>query len=324
MSDAKNMRQYLNLFEAAVEYTGPKASDTVTYSAETTKGELTKITAFLASYDSARYTKLGNNLVKIVKLTEELKQLQDETKEEARELLGDFFWAENAVCTRVVETVSFTFTLSKTPKPVASVSYSKVLADLEEHLTPELLEKLKMIKANHTSAPVQKAASLKAVDKRVPVATEESINEGMGDKLKGFFAKLKDWAFKWGKQYDAKLDKLKAEVGLQESLAEDMSGLAAGDFAKITDPESGANGEYVQVDRAEGDYFRVYLIGTGFYGFYTADKLIKVSKEEVANASRQPTMEDECDHEWVEGVDDDGHLIEPAFDVCINCGAERY
>ena len=96
MSDAKNMRQYLNLFEAAVEYTGPKASDTVTYSAETTKGELTKITAFLASYDSARYTKLGNNLVKIVKLTEELKQLQDETKEEARELLGDFFWAENA------------------------------------------------------------------------------------------------------------------------------------------------------------------------------------------------------------------------------------
>lgn len=214
MTDATNMRGYLNLFEAAApDYVGPKASDTVSYSAEQTKGQITKITAFLQSYDSARYTNLGNKLVKIATLTEEIKKLQTETKEEARELIGDLFHAEDEVCTRAVETISFSFSLSKTPAAVGSVSYSKVLAELEADLTPDLLAKLQLLKEKHTSAPVQKAASLKAVDKREPVAAE-SINEGLGDKLKGFFAKLVNAIKGWGAKYDSKLDALKAEVGM--------------------------------------------------------------------------------------------------------------
>jgi hypothetical protein len=31
----------------------------------------------------------------------------------------------------------------------------------------------------------------------------------------------------------------------------------------------------------------------------------------------------ECDHEWVELVDDAGELVEPAADVCIHCGETR-
>jgi hypothetical protein len=27
-----------------------------------------------------------------------------------------------------------------------------------------------------------------------------------------------------------------------------------------------------------------------------------------------------CTHEWVEGVDEDGKLVEPAYDVCVQCG----
>ena len=33
--------------------------------------------------------------------------------------------------------------------------------------------------------------------------------------------------------------------------------------------------------------------------------------------------ETECEHEWVEAVDDNGKLIEPAYDVCIHCGARQ-
>jgi hypothetical protein len=29
-------------------------------------------------------------------------------------------------------------------------------------------------------------------------------------------------------------------------------------------------------------------------------------------------------HEWVEGVDDNGKLIEPAYDVCVQCGITRH
>lgn len=216
MTDANNMRGYLKLFEAAApDYVGPKASDTVSYSAEQTKGEITKVTAFLKSYDSARYTKLGRNLLKIDQLNEEIKTLQAETKQEARELVGDMFHAEDAVATRVVDTVSFVFHMSKDPKASASVSYAKVLGELEAHLTPELLQVLETLKAKHTSAPVQKAASLKATDKAAQ--TEESIHEGVGDmaaKLTGFFKKLYQDIKAWGVSYDSKLDALKAELGL--------------------------------------------------------------------------------------------------------------
>jgi hypothetical protein len=262
MTDANKMRGYLKLFEAeAPDYVGPKASDTVSYSAEQTKGKLSKITAFLKSYDSGRYTKLGRNLLRITELTKEIKTLQDETKQEARELVADLFHAEDAACTRVVDTMGFVFHMSKDPEAVGSVSYSKVLKELESHLSPELLNVLETLKAKHTSEPVQKAASLKATDKNAPksVETEESISEGilaegMFDKLKGFFKKVYQEVKAWGVGYDSKLDALKAEVGISESIAES----------------------------------------------------------------------DDCDHEWVEGTDDEGHLVEPAYDVCINCGAVQH
>lgn len=218
MTDANNMRGYLKLFEAAApDYVGPKASDTITYAAEQTKGKLTKITAFLKSFDSGRYTRLGRNLLRIETLTEEIKTLQAETKQEARELIADLYHAEDAACTRVVDTVGFVFHMSKDPTAAGSVSYSKVLAELEGHLTPELVSVLETLKAKHTSAPVQKAASLKATDKNAPpapVQAEESINEGMGDKLAGFFKKVFQEIKAWGASYDSKLDMLKSEVGL--------------------------------------------------------------------------------------------------------------
>lgn len=31
----------------------------------------------------------------------------------------------------------------------------------------------------------------------------------------------------------------------------------------------------------------------------------------------------ECEHEWVEATDDEGRLIEPAYDICVQCGIRR-
>jgi hypothetical protein len=30
-----------------------------------------------------------------------------------------------------------------------------------------------------------------------------------------------------------------------------------------------------------------------------------------------------CAHDWNEAVDADGNLIEPAYDICVNCGERR-
>jgi hypothetical protein len=32
---------------------------------------------------------------------------------------------------------------------------------------------------------------------------------------------------------------------------------------------------------------------------------------------------DDCQHEFVEGVDEDGEPVEPAYDVCIHCGERQ-
>lgn len=219
MSDSNNMRGYMKLFErAADDYVGKVQSPDITYSAEETKGMVTKVTAFLKSYQSGRYTKLGRTLKRIEWLEAKIKALKEQTKQETRELVADLFHAEDAACTRVVDTVSFVFQMSKDPKATETVKYAKVIEELQDKLTPDLQNVLEELIAKHTSAPVQKAASLKATDKAAQ--TEESINEGVGDKLKSFFAKLKSWIDSWGAKYDAKLDALKREVGMSESIEE--------------------------------------------------------------------------------------------------------
>jgi hypothetical protein len=53
--------------------------------------------------------------------------------------------------------------------------------------------------------------------------------------------------------------------------------------------------------------------------------------EMTGPANREPSYDElmdqfeeaGCDHEFVEGVDEEGNLIEPAFDVCIHCGKVR-
>lgn len=253
MTDANHMRGYLKLFErSAQDYVGPVISPDVTYKAEETKGMISKVTAFLKSYESGRYTRLGRTLKRIEWLEAKIKALKEQTKQDARDLVADLFHAEDAACTRVVDTVSFVFHMSKDPKATETVKYSKVLEELQDHLTPDLQKVLETLVAKHTSDPVQKAPSLKATDKAAQ--TEESINEGMGDKLKAFFGKLKAWVDSWGAKYDQKLDALKAELATNESVVES----------------------------------------------------------------------DECEHEWVEGTDDDGNLVEPAYDVCVNCGEVRH
>ena len=384
MTDANNIRKFLNLLEAeAPDYQGPKVSPDISYSAEAKSGKISKVIANLKSYDSGRYTKLGRNLLRIKALTEKIKMLQEQTKGETRELIADLFHAEDAAYTRVVDTVGFVFQLTKDPTPVSAVSYSKVLKELEDHLTPELLKVLEELKTKHTGTPVQKAAGLSATDKRNPA--EESINEGVMDKLTGFFKKLYQEIKAWGVSYDSKLDALKAEVGLTEGYSEEVvedygtdrnafyqeistairmplddllttaiegacvtmseweedsvdcinriygaleelsnsdfmeeaaTELKVGDSVKVTSEVSMAHGHTGEITEIMPHGFKVKF-KNGKTGLFTNDDLAPVATE-----AKQEKKE--CDHEWHEGVDDNGELVEPPYDVCVQCGAVRH
>jgi hypothetical protein len=157
-----------------------------------------KVIARLRNYDSQSYTKLAQKLIRISELTEELNELKGEVKQESRDYVAALFGAEDAAHTRVVETVSFIFELTKDPKPTVTPQYKAILEALTEHLTPELVTVLEALKKSMVSV-TQKAPALKVR----PV--DESADQ---------HDQLLQSVDRWATSYDTKLDELRAQAGL--------------------------------------------------------------------------------------------------------------
>ena len=154
----------------------------------------------LKSYQSQIYTKLGQKLKRIEELEQELDELKEQVKQSTREDVAALFDVEDAVKTRVVETVSFIFTLSKDPKATVSPKYKEILETLAEQLTPELIQVLEGLKKTMVTVR-QKEPSLRYKSKQT------KLDEGM---FTNYLRKLKHWVNSWGKKYDAKLNQLKS------------------------------------------------------------------------------------------------------------------
>ena len=185
--DTLHLRKLINLFEARnpeLDYQDIDAG---------------KVVARLKSYKSQSYTKLAQKIGRIEALEAKIKQLKAEVKSETKENIHDLFDAEDAVRTRVVETLSFIFTLTKDPKPTETPKYKDILNELEQHLTPELISVLEKLKSQMITV-TQKSPALKV----------EPIKEGIGS----IFSKIKNAIFGWAKNYDQKLDSLKAKAGV--------------------------------------------------------------------------------------------------------------
>lgn len=162
--------------------------------------EPTKTTVNLKSYKSQVYTKLSQKVNRIAELESEIKQLKEEVKQSTREDIADLFDAEDAVRTRVVDTISFIMTLSKDPAATNTPKYKDILEALTNHLTPELITVLEGLKKEMVTV-TQKAPSLKIQPK--------TVDEG---KTSSFFARIKNWVLNWGKKYDKTLNALKAQA----------------------------------------------------------------------------------------------------------------
>lgn len=190
----KTLRDFINIVEARLD------DPTVSYSQDDTK-----VTATITSHLSGKYTKLANNLQRIDQLTEELKSLQAEVKDQQREQVAELFDAEDAVFTRVVETKSVIFTLSKDPKATEAPQYKKILEEFETMLTPELVKVLHALKKQHVTI-TQKAPSLKYTMK------SEAIGEDTGG-----VAELVAKVNRWLPKFDQKLDRLDSMISAAKS-----------------------------------------------------------------------------------------------------------
>lgn len=185
----EEMRNLISLFEGripGVDYT------------DTPKGD--RVTAHLRGRDSEKYTKLGTKIERIQTLKKELTDLEAEVKASTKSDIADLFDAADVVKTRVVETLSLIFTLSKDPEASNNPKYKEILETLSADFTPDLIKKMEKLKE-----------TMVTVVNRSPSLRTTHLKEGM---VGGFFKKLKSYFQAWGIQYDEKLDALKAQAGI--------------------------------------------------------------------------------------------------------------
>lgn len=163
-----------------------------------------KVIAHLRAYKSGTYTKLAQNLEKIETLTQELKDLKDETKTIARDDVAALFSAEDAAKTRVVKTMSYIFEMTKDPAPTTTYKYAAALEEFQDHLTPELVTVLKAILEKHKTV-TQKEPALKLTSTS---KAKDLQKEAFGlDKIKSFVVKVMTWARRFDKKL-ARIEKM--------------------------------------------------------------------------------------------------------------------
>ena len=154
-----------------------------------------QVIAKLRSYNSQVYTKLAQLLEETEQLEELLKAKKEEIKTRTRGDIRDLFDSIDITKTRIVETKSYVFTMSKDPKATEAPKYKDILEALYDDLTPELKDKVDLLKKTVVTV-TQKSPSLKY----------KPLAEGV---FSSFFSKFKNYFAKWGQSYDQKLDNLK-------------------------------------------------------------------------------------------------------------------
>lgn len=198
MDKEYNMRRLMSLMEAR-EIGNPDVEyDT---SGKTKTGPIDRVTAKVSGNISGKFTRLMQKLQRIEVLSEELDRTKEEVKQSSKEDVAGLFDVEDAVLTRVIETKSVILTMSKDPAQGNTVAYAKILKELEEHLTPELMAVLAKLTEANTKLGAEKSPTLKYKAREL----DEDIEEYDVDDV---VAKVKWWLPK----FDAKLEEIKRSI----------------------------------------------------------------------------------------------------------------
>ena len=176
------------------------------YTEKRVKGALDKVTLALEGADSGAMTRLAKRYERLDKSAKLLKEKRDELNAAVKEVGDRIFDAEDALATRIIDTVSYTVMLTaaekaETKKPKAEVDYASAYAELSR-LVPELAAKADEIRAKYTTMipPKDTPTAL-----RVKAKVEEGLLDTVVSKFMAFVNTIKEWAT----SYDSKLAAIK-------------------------------------------------------------------------------------------------------------------
>jgi hypothetical protein len=199
------------------------------YKEKKVKGVIDRVTVELSGKESEFATKLAKKYKEIDDLTKQLKDKRDLLNLDAKSHLLSYFYAEDEVLTRVLETASLTLTMSKkTIEQSETINFEGFYKELLV-LLPEIEDKLKILLGKYTvvskneRSPAlrvslnEPAPSEDKLKKSAKKAASESIQESVPSHTWGKITDLGNRLlniFKaWGNQYDSKLNALKQKMG---------------------------------------------------------------------------------------------------------------
>jgi septal ring factor EnvC (AmiA/AmiB activator) len=177
------------------------------YTEKRIKEVLDRVTVELEGNQSGVMSKLTTRYSRLDKSAKLLAARREELNEKMKESAEALFDATDAVLTRVVDTVSYTITLSKAEKaadkkPKSSTDFAAIVKELSE-MVPDLEEKIKELTKKYTELIPAKDTPAAL---RVKSKLEEGILSNAWKSIKSFTSKIMSWA----SSYDKRLAKLKA------------------------------------------------------------------------------------------------------------------
>jgi len=186
----------------------------VEYVEKKTKGIITKVIAQMVSYMGGSWTRLNGRYMKLEFQLARLSEARTKLNREITDKIAmETFDPEDALLTRVVETNDAVFTLAKRTmkKPADKVDYKTIIKtmpdELQERLdflTDDMLPALTkaielVIEKNTTTFDPKEVKPALRPRRKTKFDFEESLNEGISDRLEQIFVKF-------FAQYDKKLD----------------------------------------------------------------------------------------------------------------------
>ena len=184
----------------------------LTYTEKHIKKVLDRVTVELTGSESGVMSRLTTRYSRLDKAAKLMQEKRNQLNEDMKQVVESLFDAEDEVLTRVVDTVSYTITLSKAEKaeskaPKKSIDYAAIVKELGE-MIPELQAKIEEITEKYTEVVQPK-------DTPVKLIVKSKLDEGLTAFARGLVKSFKEMLKSiksWGKGYDKRLNSLKAKI----------------------------------------------------------------------------------------------------------------
>jgi hypothetical protein len=213
---------------------------TVAYTEKKAKNAIVKVIAELKGHDASVMSQLARRFDRLKVAIEKMAEMRDGLNKDIKGRVADLFDAEDTVLTRVVDTASFTMTLSAQAtegKTKVVVDWESIAKELVKLVPDELQSKIDEIQEAYTKANIMDipAPGLRVDNKAAKAAAKAvSIEEGVIDTLKKltsvFLKKISNWAWK----FDKTLRKLEAELSKSAAPIHEAFGIKLADGKWVT------------------------------------------------------------------------------------------